>query len=139
MVMIPPIGFASQGADIVLAQLDILAAASGGTLHAVTDGAVDPFVFRLSIFVLAVFVGYYVVWAVTPALHTPLMSVTNAISSVIVVGALLAVSVPLFANQSGPLWARVLGFIALVFASINIFGGFLVTQRMLAMYQKKKK
>src|SRR2546426_2023674 len=101
--------------------------------------AVDPFVFRLSIFVLAVFVGYYVVWSVTPALHTPLMSVTNAISSVIVVGALLAVGVPLVANDSGPLWARTLGFIALAFASVNIFGGFLVTQRMLGMYQKKKK
>jgi NAD(P) transhydrogenase subunit alpha len=100
--------------------------------------AIDPFVFRLSIFVLAVFVGYYVVWAVTPALHTPLMSVTNAISSVIVVGALLAVGVPLAGNDSGPIWARALGFVALVFASINIFGGFLVTSRMLAMYQKKK-
>ena len=100
--------------------------------------AVDPFVFRLSIFVLAVFVGYYVVWSVTPALHTPLMSVTNAISSVIVVGALLAVGVALVANDQGPLWARALGFVALVFASVNIFGGFLVTQRMLAMYQKKK-
>jgi NAD(P) transhydrogenase subunit alpha len=101
--------------------------------------AVDPFVFLLSIFVLAVFVGYYVVWSVTPALHTPLMSVTNAISSVIVVGALLAVGVPLAGNEQGPIWARALGFIALVLASINIFGGFLVTQRMLAMYQKKKK
>ena len=101
--------------------------------------AVDPFVFRLSIFVLAVFVGYYVVWSVTPALHTPLMSVTNAISSVIVVGALLAVGVALVGNDNGPIWARALGFVALVFASINIFGGFLVTQRMLAMYQKKKK
>ncbi len=101
--------------------------------------AVDPFVFRLSIFVLAVFVGYYVVWSVTPALHTPLMSVTNAISSVIVVGALLAVSVSLAGSDSGPIWARALGFFALVFASVNIFGGFLVTQRMLAMYQKKKK
>jgi NAD(P) transhydrogenase subunit alpha len=101
--------------------------------------AVDPFMFRLSIFVLAVFVGYFVVWAVTPALHTPLMSVTNAISSVIVVGALLAVGVPLTADDSGPIWARALGFLALVLASVNIFGGFLVTQRMLAMYQKKKK
>ena len=101
--------------------------------------AVDPFVFRLSIFVLAVFVGYYVVWSVTPALHTPLMSVTNAISSVIVVGALLAVGVALVANDNGPIWARALGFVALIFASVNIFGGFLVTQRMLAMYQKKKK
>ena len=101
--------------------------------------AVDPFVFRLSIFVLAVFVGYYVVWSVTPALHTPLMSVTNAISSVIVVGALLAVGVSLVANESGPIWARAFGFVALVFASVNIFGGFLVTQRMLSMYTKKKK
>jgi NAD(P) transhydrogenase subunit alpha len=99
--------------------------------------ATDPFIFRLSIFVLAVCVGYYVVWSVTPALHTPLMSVTNAISSVIVVGALLAVGVPLVASGTG--FARVLGFIALVFASVNIFGGFLVTQRMLSMYQKKKK
>jgi len=101
--------------------------------------AVDPFVFRLSIFVLAVFVGYYVVWSVTPALHTPLMSETNAISSVIVVGALLAVGVGLVADDQGPIWARALGFFALVFASVNIFGGFLVTQRMLGMYQKKKK
>jgi len=100
--------------------------------------AVDPFVFRLSIFVLAVFVGYYVVWSVTPALHTPLMSVTNAISSVIVVGALLAVGVSLAGNDSGPIWARALGVIALILASVNIFGGFLVTQRMLGMYRKKK-
>ena len=101
--------------------------------------AVDPFMFRFSVFVLAVFVGYFVVWSVTPALHTPLMSVTNAISSVIVVGALLAVSVELLRNDSGPIWARILGFFALILASVNIFGGFLVTQRMLAMYQKKKK
>jgi NAD(P) transhydrogenase subunit alpha len=99
---------------------------------------VAPFVFLLSIFVLAVFVGYYVVWSVTPALHTPLMSVTNAISSVIVVGALLAVGVPLVAGDSGPVWARALGVIALILASVNIFGGFLVTQRMLGMYKKKK-
>src|SRR5437879_12645373 len=97
------------------------------------------FISILSIFVLACFVGYFVVWSVTPALHTPLMSVTNAISSVIVVGALLAVGVALVGNDSGPLWARVLGFIALVFASVNIFGGFLVTQRMLSMYQKRGK
>jgi proton-translocating NAD(P)+ transhydrogenase subunit alpha len=100
---------------------------------------VDPFVFRLSIFVLAVFVGYYVVWSVTPALHTPLMSVTNAISSVIVVGALLAVGVALAGNDTGPIWARALGFVALIFASVNIFGGFLVTKRMLGMFQRKKK
>jgi NAD(P) transhydrogenase subunit alpha len=99
--------------------------------------AVDPFVFRLSIFVLAVFVGYFVVWSVTPALHTPLMSVTNAISSVIVVGALLAVGVAMVG--SGGAWARGFGFVALVFASVNIFGGFLVTQRMLAMYKKRIK
>ena len=99
--------------------------------------AVDPFVFRLSIFVLAVFVGYFVVWSVTPALHTPLMSVTNAISSVIVVGALLAVGVPMISSGSG--WARGFGFVALIFACVNIFGGFLVTQRMLAMYKKKAK
>ena len=99
--------------------------------------AVDPTVFRLAIFVLAIFVGYYVVWSVTPALHTPLMSVTNAISSVIVVGALLAVGVTLVGNEGGPVVARMLGFVALAFASVNIFGGFLVTQRMLAMYRKK--
>jgi len=99
--------------------------------------AVDPFVFRLSIFVLAVFVGYFVVWSVTPALHTPLMSVTNAISSVIVVGALLAVGVAMVG--SGGAWARGFGFVALIFASVNIFGGFLVTHRMLAMYKKRTK
>jgi NAD(P) transhydrogenase subunit alpha len=123
--------------DLILAQLDIIAAASGGAMHAVSAGAVDPFVARFSIFVLAVFVGYFVVWSVTPALHTPLMSVTNAISSVIVVGALLAVGVSLIGASSGPIWARVFGFVALTFASINIFGGFLVTQRMLGMYRKK--
>src|SRR5262247_2225031 len=96
---------------------------------------VDPFVFRFSIFVLAVFVGYYVVWSVTPALHTPLMSVTNAISSVIVVGALLAVGVTLLAVGSG--LAKAFGFFALTMASVNIFGGFLVTQRMLGMYRKR--
>jgi H+-translocating NAD(P) transhydrogenase subunit alpha len=122
----------------ILGQLDLIAVASGNVPAAASEIA-DPFVFRLSIFVLAVFVGYYVVWSVTPALHTPLMSVTNAISSVIVVGALLAVGVALVAGDSGPLWARVLGFIALSFASVNIFGGFLVTQRMLGMFQRKKK
>ena len=99
--------------------------------------AVDPFVFRLSIFVLAVFVGYFVVWSVTPALHTPLMSVTNAISSVIVVGALLASGVANVSSGSG--WARCFGFVALIFACVNIFGGFLVTQRMLGMFQRKQK
>ena len=97
---------------------------------------IDPFVFRLSIFVLAIFVGYFVVWSVTPALHTPLMSVTNAISSVIVVGALLAVAVQL--GDAAAMTSKVLGFLALVLASVNIFGGFLVTQRMLGMYKKKE-
>ncbi|ABS67193.1 putative NAD(P) transhydrogenase subunit alpha PART 2 transmembrane protein [Xanthobacter versatilis] len=106
--------------------------------HGATGGAIDPFVFRLSIFVLAVFVGYYVVWSVTPALHTPLMSVTNAISSVIVVGALLAVGVTTVGDSSHAWGARIFGFVALIFASVNIFGGFLVTSRMLAMYSKKK-
>lgn len=104
----------------------------------VADGAgiatgVDPFVFRFAIFVLAIFVGYYVVWSVTPALHTPLMAVTNAISSVIVVGALLAVGISASGLATG------FGLVALIFASVNIFGGFLVTQRMLAMYKKKEK
>jgi NAD(P) transhydrogenase subunit alpha len=122
----------------LLGQLDLIAAATGNAPVAASD-VPDPFVFRLSIFVLAVFIGYYVVWSVTPALHTPLMSVTNAISSVIVVGALLAVGVALVTNDAGPLWARALGFVALAFASVNIFGGFLVTQRMLGMFQRKKK
>src|SRR4030088_1987195 len=117
LTLIPPAGFTDAGTDhIVLAQLDIIAAASGAGAHAVTGGAVDPFVFRLSIFVLAVCVGYFVVWSVTPALHTPLMSVTNAISSVIVFGALLAVGVALVGDESGPIWARAFGFVALVFA-----------------------
>jgi NAD(P) transhydrogenase subunit alpha len=125
--------YMQQAADAAQAYADAAASAAS----AATAGAIDPFVFRFSIFVLAVFVGYYVVWSVTPALHTPLMSVTNAISSVIVVGALLAVGVTLV-GSGGSIVARALGFVALVFASVNIFGGFLVTQRMLAMYQKKK-
>ena len=98
-----------------------------------SGGVIDPFVFRFAIFVLAIFVGYYVVWSVTPALHTPLMAVTNAISSVIVVGALLAVGISASGLATG------FGFVALVLVSVNIFGGFLVTQRMLAMYKKKEK
>ncbi|MBC6980240.1 proton-translocating transhydrogenase family protein [Caulobacter sp. 17J80-11] len=102
------------------------------------EHAVDPTVFRLAIFVLAIFVGYYVVWSVTPALHTPLMAVTNAISSVIVVGALLAAAAT--AGQAGGTAAWIskgAGAVAAALASVNIFGGFLVTQRMLAMYRKK--
>jgi len=111
---------------------------SAQVADAVADGVgvaagIDPFVFRFAIFVLAIFVGYYVVWSVTPALHTPLMAVTNAISSVIVVGALLAVGISASGLATG------FGFVALILASVNIFGGFLVTQRMLAMYKKKDK
>jgi NAD(P) transhydrogenase subunit alpha len=137
LAIIPPAGLADVASRaIVLAQLDIRPPIAGGPVHA---AAIDPFVFQFSIFVMAVFVGYYVVWSVTPALHTPLMSVTNAISSVIVVGALLAVGVTLVGNEGYPTFARILGFLALIMASVNIFGGFLVTQRMLGMYQKKKK
>ena len=97
---------------------------------------IDPFIFRLSIFILSIFVGYYVVWSVTPSLHTPLMSVTNAISSVIIVGAIIAAlagsSTEIFSTSS------IFGYIAIVLAAVNIFGGFLVTQRMLQMYKKKK-
>ena len=98
---------------------------------------IDPFIFRLSIFVLSIFVGYYVVWSVTPSLHTPLMSITNAISSVIIVGAIVAVS-DLSSEVSFNL-SNTLGLIAIALAAINIFGGFLVTQRMLQMYKKRKK
>tara|TARA_B100000989_G_scaffold61189_1_gene42080 strand:- start:233 stop:541 length:309 start_codon:yes stop_codon:yes gene_type:complete len=98
---------------------------------------IDPFIFRLSIFILSIFVGYYVVWSVTPSLHTPLMSVTNAISSVIIVGAIIAA----LANSSGEIFtiSSLFGYLAIILAAVNIFGGFLVTQRMLAMYKKKKK
>jgi NAD(P) transhydrogenase subunit alpha len=105
-----------------LATVQTAPGAAGGT----------PFVYELTVFVLAVFVGYYVVWRVTPALHSPLMSVTNAISSVIVVGALIA---------AGPVsisFAKVMGFVAVTLAAVNIFGGFIVTQRMLQMFQKKR-
>ena len=97
---------------------------------------IDPFIFRFSIFILAIFVGYYVVWSVTPSLHTPLMSVTNAISSVIIVGAIIAA----LASSSNNIFdiSNIFGFLAIVLAAVNIFGGFLVTQRMLQMYKKKK-
>ena len=131
---------ASQAMDQALQQLNdavtavrTAAAQVPEAASAATGGAIDPFVFELAIFVLAIFVGYYVVWSVTPALHTPLMAVTNAISSVIVVGALLAVGISASGLATG------FGFVALVLVSVNIFGGFLVTQRMLAMYKKKDK
>ena len=98
---------------------------------------IDPFIFRFSIFILSIFIGYYVVWSVTPSLHTPLMSVTNAISSVIIVGAIIAASEMTLETSLG--FSNILGFVAITLAAINIFGGFLVTQRMLQMYKKKKK
>lgn len=124
----------------------VLPAAIGALVSSATpawaagaDAAIDPFVYLFAIFVLAIFVGYYVVWSVTPALHTPLMSVTNAVSSVIVVGALLSVGVEAAEGSEGAFIAVVFGFLALVMAAVNIFGGFLVTQRMLGMYKKKEK
>ena len=108
---------------------------TASTAFAADGETISPFVYEFMVFVIAVFVGYFFVWSVTPALHTPLMSVTNAISSVIVVGALLAVGVALTSSDSGV--AKVFGFLALTMASVNIFGGFLVTNRMLSMYKKK--
>ena len=126
---------AQASADPAPAYAAQMAEMGGAAAHAATGGAIDPFVFRLAIFAMAVFVGYYVVWSVTPALHTPLMSVTNAISSVVVVGALLSVGVG--TGGAGAWAARLFGFLALILASVNIFGGFLVTERMLSMYKKK--
>jgi proton-translocating NAD(P)+ transhydrogenase subunit alpha len=114
---------------VALTTLPLPALAAGGS-------EVSPLTYQLMVFVIAIFVGYFVVWGVTPALHTPLMSVTNAISSVIVVGALLAVGVALV--SAGSILAKIFGFLALAMASVNIFGGFLVTQRMLGMYKKRE-
>ena len=130
----------SRGAElqrnVMLAGVSIACAALAPTAAFAAGGeAVSPFVFEFMVFVIAIFVGYFVVWSVTPALHTPLMSVTNAISSVIVVGALLAVGVAL--TESDSVFAKIFGLLALIMASINIFGGFLVTNRMLSMYKKK--
>jgi H+-translocating NAD(P) transhydrogenase subunit alpha len=119
----------------VLSALAALSSVIAAPAHAAGGADVDPAIYMLMVFVIAVFVGYYVVWSVTAALHTPLMSVTNAISSVIIVGALLSVGVPALTASS---WlAKFFGFLALIMASINIFGGFMVTSRMLAMYKKK--
>ena len=101
--------------------------------HAPTVAAAEPFIYLLAIFLLACFVGYYVVWNVTPALHSPLMAVTNGISSVIIVGAMLA------AGLSHGFWPHLFAFLAVTLASVNIFGGFLVTQRMLSMFKSKKR
>ncbi len=124
--------FATPAAFLLATLASGSAQAAGGA-----GGAVDPAIYQVMVFVIAIFVGYYVVWSVTPALHTPLMSVTNAISSVIVVGALLAAGVSMISE--GAWLAKFFGFLALIMASINIFGGFLVTGRMLAMYKKKDK
>lgn len=120
---------ASQAGSAVL---DKTVAATAPAAPAVQGGALDPTVVGLTVFVLACFVGYYVVWRVTPALHSPLMAVTNAISSVIIVGALIA------AGPDSMNFSSVMGFLAVVLASVNIAGGFLVTERMLAMFKKKK-
>lgn len=125
---------ASQILQEATANVEGLANSANAAAQDITGGAIDPFVFQVAIFVLAIFIGYFVVWSVTPALHTPLMSVTNAVSSVIVVGALLAVGVQAAGYMSG-----FFGFVALVLAAVNIVGGFLVTQRMLAMYKKKER
>jgi NAD(P) transhydrogenase subunit alpha len=117
----------SQASSLIDQIRQIAEAASGGP---------NDFIYLLAIFVLAIFVGYYVVWSVTPALHTPLMSVTNAISSVVIVGALIAVGADVAGSAEG-VWSKTFGFVGVVLASVNIFGGFLVTQRMLAMYKKK--
>ena len=127
------IGELDRAVEAVRTAAEYVPDATGNVVHGLSGGAIDPFVFQLAIFVLSIFVGYYVVWSVTPALHTPLMAVTNAISSVIVVGALLAVGISASEMVLPPASASS----ALILASVNIFGGFLVTQRMLAMYKKK--
>lgn len=126
---------ADEAGDVAREAAEALNASGAGEMAAAAaQHGPSSFVFQFAIFVLAIFVGYYVVWSVTPALHTPLMAVTNAISSVIVVGALLAVGVSAASGM-----ATTFGFIALLLAAVNIFGGFLVTQRMLGMYKKKQK
>ena len=123
---------ARQAADAAQQYADAAAAMAATAVHAATGATIDPFVFRFSIFILAVFVGYYVVWSVTPALHTPLMSVTNAISAIILVGAMLAAGPAVFD------WGGWVGVLAVAMAAVNAFGGFLVTQRMLEMFKKKE-
>ena len=138
LALSPQAGRGDSARRLLRASTLLVAATLCGTTSALAAGGgdVSPFVYQLMVFVVAIFVGYYVVWSVTPALHTPLMSVTNAISSVIVVGALLAAGVALAAE--GSLLAKIFGVLALVMASVNIFGGFLVTQRMLGMYRKRE-
>ena len=129
-----PSQLADEAARLADNALELANHAQALAMHASTTVApeVNPFVFLLAIFLMACFVGYYVVWNVTPALHSPLMAVTNAISSVIIVGAMLATGL---ATSE---WAMLFGFIAVTLASVNIFGGFVVTQRMLSMFKKKQ-
>ena len=129
-----PNAIADEASRINQLSASILEQARGLSEHVAPIAATaEPFIYLLTIFLMACFVGYYVVWNVTPALHSPLMGVTNAISSVIVVGAMLATGLA----TSG--WAQAFGFIAVMLASVNIFGGFLVTQRMLGMFRRKGK
>lgn len=123
----------SEKAEKLVQQASELAEEINALNLQIQQGGVSPFIFGLTCFVLACFVGYYVVWKVTPALHTPLMAVTNAISGIIIVGAIVAL------GPEGAGFSHVIGFFAVVLASVNIFGGFIVTQRMLAMFQKKEK
>ncbi|MEM6413938.1 MAG: NAD(P) transhydrogenase subunit alpha [Pseudomonadota bacterium] len=130
---------AQQNADAAIAAAAESRRIADGLLnYAELLNSPSEIVFLLGIFVLAIFVGYYVVWSVTPALHTPLMSVTNAISSVVVVGALIALGADLTGSTAG-IWPKTFGFLAVALASVNIFGGFMVTQRMLEMYKKKER
>jgi H+-translocating NAD(P) transhydrogenase subunit alpha len=136
--MADPASLAQQAGELagdagaLARKLDALSQQLALAAQPAAEHAGTPFVFHLTVFVLAVFVGYYVVWRVTPALHSPLMSVTNAVSSVIIVGALIA------AGPAGMSFAKIMGFIAVTLAAVNIFGGFIVTQRMLGMFQRKK-
>jgi NAD(P) transhydrogenase subunit alpha len=123
----------SESAESLAEQAAQLSEQTAALQAQLSHGGVDPFIFGITVFILACFVGYYVVWRVTPALHTPLMSVTNAISGIIIVGAVIALGPDGFATS------HILGFVAVVLASINIFGGFVVTQRMLEMFKKKEK
>lgn len=129
---------AGENAEVAIAAADQTRAIADQLSILAASSPISDIVFLFTIFVLAIFIGYYVVWSVTPALHTPLMSVTNAISSVVIVGALIAIGADLAGSEAGGT-ARLLGFAAVVLASVNIFGGFLVTQRMLAMYKKKER
>lgn len=130
-LLAPRAGELAGQAEALSRNLDALSRELAVTAAPVAHGG-TPFIFELTVFVLAVFVGYYVVWRVTPALHSPLMSVTNAVSSVIIVGAMIAAGPDTFG------FAKFMGFVAVTLAAVNIFGGFIVTQRMLQMFQRKR-